>query len=305
MNGVGSPRLSLVVYAREVPRAFPDSLASIAALDMGDELEVILADATPDGRLLAARSELPGARYLDCARATMPAARAEAAHAARGEVVAFVGAAAVVGRGWGEEVLRAFAAAPRAAAVGGPVRWTGGGRPSDLAAYLFEYGAFHPPLSDGPTAGDLPGINVAYLRRSVTGLCGDLLARHGFYKPMVHARLREAGHTLELRSTLEVELRDEHRFSAFAAKRFRYGRCFGGLRTAEESPRRRRRLRLLAPLVPALLVARHLFRAARHPRQRRWLPVAAGPLAGICLAWGLGEWLGIWRGAGSSCEALS
>lgn len=59
-----------------------------------------------------------------------------------------------------------------------------------------------------------------------------------------------------------------------------------------------------SPLVPLLLVVRHLRRCLGHAANRRLLGGATAPLVGICLSWGFGEWLGSWFGAGSSCREL-
>ena len=88
------------------------------------------------------------------------------------------------------------------------------------------------------------------------------------------------------------------------ANKFHHGRCFGANRRKFGARDRRLFYRLFAPAVPALLVLRHLLRHMRHPGNRRLLSNGVPALVGICLFWGIGEWLGDWFGPGKSRELL-
>ncbi|HEY3254083.1 MAG TPA: hypothetical protein VGJ91_09055, partial [Polyangiaceae bacterium] len=173
-----------------------------------------------------------------------------------------------------------------------------------IAAYLFEYGAFNAPLAPGPTSGDLPGNNVAYRRSVLLDTCGDILQAEGFNKPFFHERLRALGRELVIRPSMCVKHLTHYRLLPFGMRRFHYGRCFGATRVRRARPARKALFRAFAPIVPSLLVTRHLLRALKHRKNRRLLPHAGLALCGVCAFWGVGEWLGCWFGAGDSCQEL-
>lgn len=298
------PRLSVVVYAGAEPASLQPTCDSLAAQSRFDAMEVIVADGSTDDRFRRQVSTLSWVRHLARPGATMPAVKAAAIEAASGELVAFVDPVDRMRPGWAQAILESFDADPLLGAIGGAVELAGDSSATDRAAYLFEYGAFEPPVRDGPAAGDLPGNNVAYRRALLAGPCAALIARLGFNKPFVHRELRRAGCRLALSSRMAVEHATHYRFGEFARRRFHYGRCFGANRMRESPRRATLALTLAAPLIPALLVSRHLWRALRRPWARRTLHRIASPLAGICLCWGCGEWLGIWTGPGRSCAEL-
>lgn len=280
------------------------TLASLAGQAGFEEVEVILADGSSDGRLRGVAEANPWVRYLALPEAPMPVVKAAAIAIARGEFVGFVDPVDRARPGWVRAILRGFDDDARVAAIGGEVRLADGAAATDRAAYLFEYGAFEPPLAAGLAAGDLPGNNVAYRRALLAGECAALISRLGFNKPFVHEELRRAGFELVLTPQMSVEHVTRYRLTDFGRRRFHYGRCFGANRAREASSGRAVALRLAAPLIPALLVVRHLGRAIARPWARRTLHRMAAPLAAICLCWGCGEWLGLWAGAGRSAAEL-
>ncbi|MEE8526092.1 MAG: glycosyltransferase [Thermoanaerobaculia bacterium] len=306
------PRLSVVVFLRQVPETISETLSSLARQELFENTEVILADGSPEGAGEALRESFPWVRLLSLTpgktsrrspSGAMPFLKGEAIRAARAEVVAILDPLDAAEPGWIRELLDGLAD-ESVAAVGGAVILDGPATAANRAAYLFEYGAFNPPIEAGCTDGDLPGNNVAYRRRLLVEDCGDILDREGFNKPFVHQRIRERQGKLVLRAGMRVRHLSRHRFLPFAVRRFHYGRCFGAVRWRRSPFRQRLLYGLGAPAVPAWLMVRHLLRSFRHPVNRRYLLHAAPALLGICLFWGLGEWIGYWFGAGRSCERL-
>lgn len=297
------PRVSVIVAARAPPPSAAESLASIAAQSRFDQVEVIVADGSPDGALAALASAHPGMRRLPLPGGNLPALKGSAIREARGEFVAVLDPSDAAEPNWIDEMLAAFAD-PGVAAVGGSVLLAGPATPGNVAGYLFEYGAFNPPLAAGDTEGDLPGNNVAYRRALLVGDCADLLEAEGFYKPLFHERIRALGGRLVIRPAMRVRHLTRHAFGEFGARRWHYGRCFGALRFRRASAARKALYFAAAPAAIPLLAARHLARAWRHPGNRRLLPGAALALVGVCAYWGAGEWLGCWFGPGRSCEEL-
>ena len=298
-----SPRISVVVAARTPPETTDQALASLAAQTRASEIEVIVADGSEDGCMAVLAKSFPGMRYIALPGGNLPMLKGAAILAARGELIAVLDPGDLADPDWIDEILAAFAD-PGVCAAGGAVLLAGARSPGNVAAYLFEYGAFNPPIAAGETLGDLPGNNIAYRRSVLTDVCADILASEGFNKPFFHERIRARGGRLVIRPTMRVRHLTNYSFLDFGLRRFHYGRCFGAVRVRRASTARKALYRAFAPVVVPLLIARHLRYAWSHPGNRRLLPGAALALCGVCAFWGMGEWLGCWFGAGRSCQEL-
>ena len=297
------PRVSVVVFARERVATLAETLRSLEHQERFADIEVILADGTAEGTLNDLLAGSPWIRRLRLPPGDMPTLKGHAIRAARADIVAILDPWDAAAPSWISEILDGLKD-ERVAAVGGAVLLNDAATAGNRVAYLFEYGACNPPLPAGPTQGDLPGNNVAYRRQILFETCGDILDRMGFNKPFCHERIRAAGYELVIRPSMQVCHLTAHRFLPFAMRRFHYGRCFGANRR-RLSPRSRVAFYcVFAPIVPLLLVTRHLARAFRHPLNRRLLPRTGAALAGVCIFWGVGEWTGYWFGAGRSCDKL-
>jgi glycosyltransferase involved in cell wall biosynthesis len=298
-----APLVSVVLAAHAPPASIEQALASLAEQRRSADIEVLLCDGSDDGRMAALCDRFQRLQHLHVPGGNLPALKGAGVRVARGELVAMLDPSDAAEPDWVDQILAAFEDAT-VSAVGGAVVLDGPRNAGNVAAYLFEYGAFNPPFARGDTPGDLPGNNVAYRRNLLTDVCADILASEGFNKPFFHERIRATGGRFLLQPSMRVRHLTQYAFVAFATRRFHYGRCFGAVRVKRASPRKRLFLRASAPLVPLLLVARHLRSAARHPENRRLLPGAALALCGVSAFWGIGEWLGCWLGAGESCRKL-
>lgn len=297
------PRVSVVVAARTPPDSTEKTLASLAGQRRASEIEVLVADGSGDGRMAALAQSFPSIRHIAVPEGNLPTLKGTAIRQARGDVIAVLDPSDVAEPDWVDEMLEAFAD-PSVWAVGGSVLLSGNESAGNVAAYLFEYGAFNPPIAAGDTQGDLPGNNVAYRRSALIDTCADILASEGFKKPFLHERIRACGGRLVLRPTMRVHHLTHYLFVAFSVRRFHHGRCFGAVRVRRAPLAMKALYRAFAPAVAPTLIARHLRRAASHPGNRRLLPGAALALCGVCLFWALGEWLGCWFGPGQSCQEV-
>ncbi len=306
-TGSASPRVSVVVFARDAAESIEACLRSLEGQERLEEAEVLVADGSLDRTPAIVRERFPWVRHLRLPPGNMPALKAAAIREARGEVIAILDPWDAAGPGWICAIIHALerlgVADPSAAAVGGAVELDGPHTAANVAAYLFEYGAFVPPLPSGPTDGDMPGNNVAYRRAWLVTTCGDLLAG-GFWKPFFHDRIRERSGSLHLFPAMRVLHRTRYQFIPFAVRCFRYGRCFGAMRLVRSPLPRRLLFIVFSPGLPLLLFFRHARRSLGHPVTRRLYPRAALALLGYCTAWGVGEWLGYWFGAGGSCDKV-
>ncbi len=297
------PRVSVVVAARTLPDTAEQTLASLAVQTRAAEIEVIVADGSNDDRMAALARHFPGARRVAVPGANLPALKAAAIRHARGELIAVLDPVDAAEPDWIDQILTAFADSS-VCAVGGAVLLSGTQSAGNIAAYLFEYGAFNPPIKAGDTQGDLPGNNVAYRHRILTETCADILKAEGFNKPFIHERIGARGGRLVLWPTMRVRHLARYAFLSFGLRRFHYGRCYGAVRVRRATPARKLLYRIFAPAVALILMVRHLQRAVSHPVNRRLLPKSALALCGVCVFWGVGEWLGYWFGPGQSCRKL-
>ena len=297
------PRVSVVVAAREPPDTTEQALLSLARQIHAAEMEVLVVDGSVDGKMDALVLRFPGFRYIALPGGNLPTLKAEAIRQARGEFVAVLDPSDAAAPNWIGEILTAFTDAT-VCAVGGAVMLSGPKTADNIAAYLFEYGAFNPPIANGETLADLPGNNVAYRRGALIDNCADILATEGFNKPFFHERIRACGGRLIIRASMRVDHLAHYFLMNFGVRRFHYGRCFGAVRARRASFARKILYRVFAPVVVPLLIVRHLDRNIRHAQNRRLLPVAVFSLCGVCVFWGVGEWLGYWFGAGRSCQEL-
>jgi hypothetical protein len=171
-----------------------------------------------------------------------------------------------------------------ATGAGGAIALGSGASVVGRAVYFLRYSAFQPPLGDGP-AHEIPGDNAAYRT--------DALRRHapsmtnGFWEVDFHRRIRAEGGRLRFAADATVTFRSGGTLADRLGERFRHGRYSGAYRTGTLGHRWWRGV-LATPLVPGVLAARILRRAARTGT----LGPALGGLPALiplASAWALGE----------------
>lgn len=299
------PILSIVLIVRH-PEETPDAV--LAALtseteDLADGLatETILVEGRPGASHPS--GSLP-VRFTRLWRPglNMPRLKAEGAAAARGQAIAFLEPKAVPAQGWLRAALAAIAANP-GALLGGAVM-AGSGGAVDRAAYAFEYSAFSLTALAQGIGKDLPGNNMVLPLAALRDLCGDILDAEGLNKPFCQARLTSSGLAVVMAPKMAVRITTHYRLRALLASRFRYARCYGGTRATLANQRQLWLYRLAAPLVPILLLWRHLGAALRATGSDRPGTGALAALSALCLAWSAGEATGSWAGPGRACDAL-
>ncbi|MEQ9643556.1 MAG: hypothetical protein RIM84_26290 [Alphaproteobacteria bacterium] len=294
--------VSVVLFARHPDAPVPRVLTALRRQSLIAQAEVLLVDGreAPPSDL---PTDFPQLRRIVAEPSNMPMLKARGIAEARGAFVAILDPWDEPDPRWLETIVAGFRD-QGIAGVGGAVVPPAAADATNRAAFLFEYGAFNPPMISGPSDGEMPGNNFAVRRDLLLADCRDILRSEGFNKPFCQARLRDRGRVLAMQPEMRVVHLTCHRLWPFLASRFQYARCFGATRLRFVEPGRRTLLRIFAPLVPALLAWRHLHAAATHSGNRVLLRGARAQLVAICLAWGTGEWLGYWLGAGDSCEQL-
>ena len=300
------PEVSVVIAASENTARLHETLAALGTQNGIDRAELVIAYGGDDGDDVDGGigiHELPRVRVLRLAGETLPGLKAAGLRAAGSELVAILDPWDVPDPGWLRAVRDAFRD-PSVTVIAGAVALDERATAAERAAYLFDLGAFAPPVAPGPTNGDLPGTNICYRSSVLEETCADIL-KTGYFKPLLHDRLRAAGKSLHLAGP-EMGVRHlwPQRLTTFLLRRFHHGRCFGAMRAADATVARRLLYVLSAPLVPALLAVRHIRRAWSRPDGRSLLHGCALHLIAVCAAWGLGEWVGCWLGRGRSCEQV-
>ena len=274
------------VRAGETLEALTESLRNVRG-------EVILADGSSDGSGVAALAR-GTARRVEVAGANAAELRAAGIAASSGRCVALVEPWTRPGLPWTEALLEKHRAANWSAAVGGPVLYDGARRAAALAEFLFEYGAFLPPLPE--EVHELPVNNVSYPR--------EILERYrsswssGFWKHFLHRELRHDG----VRFLSEPRSAVRHArivpLPRFCGERFHHGRAYAARRGGGAARA------VLAPALPFLLTARLAREVAGKPGGPPLLGRAAAPLFLAEAAWSLGEAVGYLAGDGGSSRRV-
>ena len=296
------PSLSIVLMVRDEKDTPGPVIRALAAQPGIEAAEIILADGRNDPPIGHPDTDILQVKFLRAPGKNMPNLKALGAAAATGTHIAFLEPKAVPGSDWLEAVLHAAADMP-GASLGGTVLYASPATPADQAAFIFEYGAFAPARINAGHTHDLPGNNMVLPRQALQDHCADILATEGLNKPFCQQRLAENGHPVQMRADMQVAMTTQHNIRDLLASRFFYARCYGGARILQSPAPQRWLYRLGAPIIPVLLIWRHLraMPQAEVGKLRFATPFA---LIALCLSWAAGETAGYWFGKGAACQRL-
>lgn len=229
---------------------------------------------------------------------TIPEMRAIAFDRATAASVAVIEDHILVPQGWARALLLAR---EEAQVIGGGVRNAATDTLLDWAAFLCEYSHLLPPLAAG-ASNWITGNNTVYDR--------ELLERYratthaGRWENYLHDILRSAGIALISHPEIVVDHKKHYRFEEYFSQRYLYARSYAGARVADAKLPRRLLYGLAAFALPPLLLYRTVSRTLRKdvPRALVWQTVPLTALF-VC-AWGAGEIVGYWFGAGDSLRKV-
>jgi hypothetical protein len=214
---------------------------------------------------------------------------------AGGAAVAVIEDHVLVPKGWARAMLACLAGGEDV--VGGAVENAATDRTVDWATFLCEYHHLLPPIPAGPVD-RLTGNNTVY-RRSVLARY-EAAWREGRWEDHLHAAMSRGGVTLYQHPEIVVWHRMHYTVSRYLGQRFLYSRAWAGMRSAEASAAERLMRGAMAVLLPPLLCWRVVSTVWRKQAHRPEL-VRSLPLIGLfTLAWGAGEMVGYWFGAGDA-----
>lgn len=249
----------------------------------------------PEGRAALPRSTTCALREVIVEEHTlMPERWGFGVRAARAPVFACLTTEFVVHPDWARTLLQALASGAVGAA--GAIELAPEAGITATAVYLTRFSAFLPrPRAELSVTDNIPGDTAAYQRAAVMAF-PDLLS-DGFWEVEFHRRFRAQGSPLLATNKSLSTFHSTRSCRSAVALRYRHGYEYGVTRVVRHH-HKVWRLMLAAPLVPAVLLARILRRAAS--AKGGWkLAIKALPALGlICAGWASGEAAGAWAARG-------
>jgi hypothetical protein len=291
-----SPELTVVVPSVNGLGDLVGCLEAADRLRQSVRVELLVVDRLGGAVAETVKRRFPQVTLLSVpAATTIPQMRDLAFRQARGDAVAVIEDHIIVPPDWGTRLLGALREGSDV--VGGPIENAARDRLLDWATFLCEYSACLPPLPAGP-AEWLPGNNVVY-RRALLEKYRAVTAEGG-WENRLHDAMKADGVPLLCRPDIVVGHKKHFGFGEYLSQRYLYARSYAGARVAREGGAKRAGYGLAAFLLPPLLLYRTLQRLIAK-RVAPGLVLRTLPLIGVfLLAWGWGEVVGYWFGAGGS-----
>ena len=288
--------LAVIVPAVNTLGDLLDCLGALESERASVSLEVLVVNRLGEAANAAIRTEAPWVRILPVSPATtIPQMRALAFREAKSEAVAVIEDHVIVPPGWAKRLLAGLGAGHDV--VGGAVENAATGTLLDWAAFLCEYSHCLPPLPGGP-AEWLTGNNVVYRRAAVERHLGLLEA--GQWENALHDALRAEGVALWCDPELVIGHKKHYTFGEYFSQRYLYARSYAGARVANAGVAKRLAMGAAAFALPPLLFARTVQRILAKGKHTEKLWPSLPLIATFVLAWGWGEVVGYWLGAGDS-----
>ncbi|MEO5824778.1 MAG: hypothetical protein ABIR59_02740 [Gemmatimonadales bacterium] len=293
------PLLSVVVPS---VNGWSDLEGALAALERNRAdlpLEVLVVERCGNNVRASLAHDFPWVRVLPVDRSTtIPQMRALAFDAASAPSVAVIEDHVQVPLGWASAMLDARSSAR---VVGGGVRNAATDTVLDWAAFLCEYSHLLPPLPAGEVDW-VTGNNTVY-DRSLLLEHADTIGSGG-WENLLHDAIRREGIPLVSRPEIIVDHRKHYTFMEYFTQRYLYARSYAGARVQGAPPLRRFAFGLAALSLPPLLLWRIVSRCLKKevPRALVWRSLPYTALF-VC-AWGAGEVVGYWFGAGNSLQKV-
>lgn len=263
-------------------------------------LQTIVVDRCGETLRERVRAEFPSCTVLAVpARTTIPAMRRTAFAVADADAIAVIEDHVVVPADWARRMLDLLRAEQSngPSAVGGTVENLATGSLTDWTAFLCEYSHCLPPLPAGDVNW-LTGNNVIYPRAALNDALNDVPT--DAWENVIHDAMRSRGVRLVCRPQVVVGHRKFYSIAEYGGQRFLYARAYAGARIRSMTPLRRVAYGVAACALPAMLFARIVHRVWRSGRHRRELVGGLPLLGAFVIAWGAGESVGAFLGAGDA-----
>jgi hypothetical protein len=263
-------------------------------------LEVLVVDRLGEAVREEIRRRFPWVTVIAApAGTTIPDLRALAFAQATGDSVAVIEDHVIVPPGWARQLLEAQRRGEDV--VGGAVENAATQRLVDWAAFLCEYSQLLPPLPDGPAEG-ITGNNTVY-RRSLLERYREV-TRAGRWENHLHDAMRRDGVTLYCRPSIRVGHKKHYTVWEYTSQRYLYSRSYAGGRVAGAPALKRLAYGLAAFALPPLVYLRVVSTVWRKGLHRTELLRSLPLLVLFASAWGAGEIVGYWAGAGNALSKV-
>lgn len=209
-----------------------------------------------------------------------------------GEVVAMTEDHAIPAADWVNQILAAHR--QPFAVIGGAIE-NGIDRAMNWALYYCDFGRYGSPLPQGEIE-YVSDVNVSYKREALETVRD--IWRDEYHETTVHWTMRERGIELRLDPGLKVyQHRPPMTFGKAFRERIEWGRVFAETRVAAIGLPQRIFFAVVAPLLPAVLLARVAKNMFRQGRSFGQMATALPLTAGLLIGWAWGELVGYVNGA--------
>ena len=284
------PRLSVVVTSYESPAVL--RLCLEALVRQPEVAEIVVSDCSAQNPAPLLAAAFPNVLFLHWPeRRRVPELRWAALSRTTGSILGAIEARCVPAPDWAVTILAAHRAQSDAPAAGGPVAPGPCRSAFDWGLYFCEYGAFAPPVADGP-ARALSGANLSY-KRAALEESPDVLDSAA-WETFLHARWIAQGRTLRL-CPAAIAFHNTMAPVAALRQRYHYGRGYASDRAVYELGSLRYAYALFSPLLPALLTLRHARQAFAKGFGGRFVQALLWVFA-LNAAWAAGEAVGYMLG---------
>lgn len=279
--------LSVVVASKNTQATIRQCLDALIKQSQGDEIEIVVVDASTDGSAEIARQFKQVKVIQEDAARLVPQLWKKGVELTTGQSVAFTTANFIPAENWIAQLLALLQS--DYAAIGGIFEKLAPDKLSQWAIYFLRYSAYQPSFPTG-SASQLAADNAVY-RRWVFEKYADLVV-DGFWEHEVNRRLKQDGHSLFLASTLKVSMGYFSVPSEFFRQRFLHGRSFGAERVARATASRRIFYILASPLIPLILLARVTRNVFKYSSHSVKFFLSLPWLLFYVMGWALGELMG-------------
>ena len=275
-------------------------LAAVLRQGSDVRVQVVVVDRCGDTVRSRVRQSHPSVRLIEVDESvTIPGMRARAFAAATAPAVAVIEDHVIVPPGWAKQMLAALDGADRV--VAGSVENAATSTLLDWAAFLCEYSHCIPPMQAGKVDW-LTGNNVVYPKALLDRF--HAVVEEGKWENRLHDAMRDAGVSLVCHPEIVVGHKKHYTFGEYLSQRYLYARSYAGARVEGAAPPVRAAYGVAAATLPPLLFYRTVARIMKKGRHRALL-FKSLPLIGVfSLAWGWGEVIGYWSGAGDSLRRV-
>lgn len=293
-----TPQLSVIIASSRDAHSLTQCLQALIPQTEGRPIEVLVVGYLGDGTTIPSRYPEVSIDSFP-AETPLPTLYGAGLRRATAPLLALIDSTTIVSDDWVASVLEAHTTADYV--IGGAVEPLPDQGATDWAAYFCDYGQFMlPRQADSVQA--LPGNNIIFDRALLAH--GSEYVEPEFWKTYWCRQLQDQDISLRLDPSIVVYNAKQYRFIPYLVRRFRHGRCFGGMRIEELSSTQRILYAsgtTLLPFVFMLRIARAILPKRRH--LSAFLLTLPLTIAAV-VSWSLGEGWGYIKGPGESCEAV-